>query len=182
MKNTFAVILLNIFYFNTTLYSNAQSVIPWSKETKLKWSDFKATPNTEIIGYAQTSYKIEIQPSDVSVDHQNNIQNYESLNVVANFYTNHSWVFKKDDYLLKHEQLHFDIAGLYAKKIRLEFEKLKKNKIANFDSYLNAYKKLWSECRTIQKKYDKETKHGLQVDVNNSWIKDISSQLDKIKN
>jgi len=112
MKNSFALILLNIFYFNTMTYSNAQSIIPWAKETKLKWSDFKAAPNTEILGYAQTSYKIEIQQIDVSVDHDNNIKNYESLNVNANFYTNHSWVFKKDYYLLKHEQLHVEITGV----------------------------------------------------------------------
>ena len=180
MKNTLVLILLIVFCFITTSYSNAQPVIPWSKETKLKWSDFKAEPNTEILGYAQTSYKIEIQPNNVLVDEDNNIQNYGSLNVIANFYTDHSWVFKKDTNLLKHEQLHFDIAGLYAHKIRLEFEKLKKAKIANFNSYMAVYKKLWVECRDLQKKYDQETSHGLKEDINNIWIENISTQLKSI--
>jgi len=64
--------------------------------------------------------------------------------------------------------------------MRLEFEKLKKDKVANFDSYLTVYKKLWAECRETQKKYDKETKHGLHIDVNNHWIEDISVQLKNI--
>ncbi|WP_298537193.1 hypothetical protein [uncultured Algibacter sp.] len=177
-----AIVLISLY---TLVYSsisclNAQSIIPWSKTTKLEWSDFKAPPNTDIIGYAQTSYKIEIQPSDVAVDENNNIQNYQSLSVVANFYTNHSWVFKKDDYLLKHEQLHFDIAGLYARKMMIEFDKLKKNKIADFDSYMSVYKSIWTECRNIQKKYDKETNHGLLVEANNSWIEEIASEINKI--
>ncbi|HEY5687587.1 MAG TPA: hypothetical protein VIS27_04695 [Yeosuana sp.] len=180
MKKTIALILLYTLIYNSTSCLSAQSIIPWSETTKLEWSDFKAPPNTDIIGYAQTSYKIEIQPSDVAVDENNNIQNYESLSVVANFYPNHSWVFKKDDFLLKHEQLHFDIAGLYARKIMLEFDKLKKNKIADFDSYMSTYKNLWAECRNVQKKYDKETNHGLLADMNNHWIEEIATQINKI--
>jgi hypothetical protein len=118
MRKITPLVLLTMFFFSTSTKLNAQSVISWSKETKLKWTAFKAVPDTEILGYAKTSYKIEIQPSDVLVDENDNIQNYESLTVVANFYTNHSWVFKKDIYLLSHEQLHFDIAGLYAYNMR----------------------------------------------------------------
>ncbi len=171
----FLIIILSV-----SANSNAQSTIQWSKDKKLTWPDFKAIPNEEILAYAQTSYKIEIQPSDVVVDENNNIQNYELLTVVANFYSNHSWVYKKDDYLLLHEQLHFDIAGLYANKMRVEFEKLKKLKNANFDSYLKIYQELWAECRETQKVYDKETNHGQLVEENNSWINKITMQLNDL--
>ena len=180
MKNLTVLFLLYTLIHSSASSLNAQSVIPWSQTTKLEWSDFRASPNTDILGYAQTSYKIEIEPSNVLVDENNNIQNHESLSVVANFYKNHSWVFKKDDYLLKHEQLHFDIAGLYARKMMNEFDKLKKNKIADFDSYMSVYKNLWAECRQVQKKYDKETNHGLSVDINNTWIEEIESEINKI--
>jgi len=177
MRKITPLVILTILFLNGTSNIIAQTVIPWSKETKLKWADFKAAPNTDILGYAKTSYKIEILPSDVLVDENDNIQNYESLTVVANFYTNHSWVFKEDNYLLIHEQLHFDIAGLYAYKMRHAFESLKKNKIADFDSYMEVYKKLWDECRRTQKKYDKETSHGQRVKENNQWIENIANQL-----
>ena len=177
MKNRSLLIFLSILFLIITNDIKAQSIIPWSKETKLKWSDFKAVPNTDVLAYAQTSYKIEILPSDVLVDENDKIQNYEVLTVVANFYTNHSWVFKKSDYLLTHEQLHFDIAGLYAHKIKIEFEKLKKNKISDFETYSDVYQVLWNECRNIQRKFDKETSHGQLVDKNNVWIKNISEQL-----
>ena len=180
MRNSTSFILVIVFYVIASTGLNAQSTITWTKDVPLKWSDFKAIPNTEILAYAQTSYKIEIIPSDVSVDQNNTIQNYKSLNVVANFYTNHSWVFKEDHDLLNHEQLHFDIAGLYAHKMRLEFNKLKENDIANFDAYMSVYNNLWAECRAIQKKYDNETNHGLITTENNRWIAAISIQLDQI--
>lgn len=170
---------LILLFLSVSGISKAQNTIPWTKSTKLSWADFKAKPNEEVFGYALTSYKVEIQPSDVLVDNENNIKKYEQLTVVANFYTNHSWVFKKSEYLLSHEQLHFDIAGLFAEKMNKEFERLKKEKVASFDSYLKVYQKLWAECRETQRAYDKETSHGQLVEENNSWIQRINEQLGK---
>ena len=179
MKNTpIFVTLIVCSVITGTL--NAQSIITWAKDRTLQWSDFKATPNTEIMAYAQTSYKIEITPSNVAVDQHNNIKNYKSLNVVANFYTNHSWVLKEDSNLLKHEQLHFDIAGLYAHKMKLEFQNLKDKNIANFDAYMSVYNNLWAECRATQKQYDRDTNHGLSRTENMKWINTISIQLNQI--
>lgn len=159
---------------------STRTIIPWTKDAKLRWTDFKGVPNTNIVAYAQTSYKIEIFPIEVNVDPNNNIQNFEHLNVIANFYTNHSWVYRESDYLLKHEQLHFDIAGLYALKINKEFQKLIANKIANFDSYFEIYQNLWAKCREIQNLYDLETQHGQLVDENEKWIENINSQINDL--
>lgn len=167
--------LIVFLIFSTN--ANAQSTIEWSKDRKLNWSDFKATPNKEVLGYALTVYKIEIIPSDVMVDSNDNVKNYESLTVVAKFYSDHSWVYEKNDYLLLHEQLHFDIAGLYAFKMQVEFEKLKQQKNANFYSYYEVYQELWAECRKTQDAYDKETSHGQLVDKNNNWINKIAAEL-----
>lgn len=159
----------------------AQNTIEWSKDRPLSWADFKATPNTEIYAFALTTYDIEIQPSDISVDEDNNIQNYEDLKVVANFYTNLSWVFKESDDLLSHEQLHFDIAALYALKMQIEFEKLKKQKVKNFDSYSEIYSSLWAECRKIQNVYDEETSHGQRIEENNNWINKITQEIESLE-
>jgi len=180
MKKT-TTLFLSIIILSISINLNAQSTIEWSKDRKLTWSDFKAIPDEEILGYALTSYKIEILPSDVLVDSNNNIQNYKSLTVVANFYSNYSWVHKKSDYLLSHEQLHFDIAGLYAYKIRIEFEKLKKQNIANFDYYLEIYEKLWAECRQTQKAFDKESSHGQLIEENNNWIDKITAEINNLE-
>lgn len=160
---------------------SGQETVKWSKDNKLTWSDFKGSPNLDVIAYAKTAYKIEILPSDVQVDEDNNIQNYEAMTVEAVFYTNESWVYEKSDYLLKHEQLHFDIAALYAFKIKMAFRTLIKEKNANFNSYLEVYQKLWSKCLETQKKYDSETQHGQLVKENNEWIDRINIEINSFK-
>ncbi len=179
MKSTLYFLILFTLQFSLAQDSlSTKTIIPWTKDVKLNWVDFKGSPNTNILAYAQTSYKIDIFPTEVNVDANNNIQNFESLHVVANFYTNHSWVYRESDYLLKHEQLHFDIAGLYALKINKEFKKLIANKNANFDSYFDIYQNLWAKCRETQKQYDSETQHGQLMAENDEWIKKINAQIE----
>ena len=136
---TLCVTSLLVFSQNDLITS---TTIPWSNNLNLEWSDFKAKPNLNVVAFAQTTYKIEIFPNEVQVDENNNIQNYESLHVNALFYTNESWVYKESDFLLKHEQLHFDIAGLFALKINEEFKTLINQNEANFDAYFTIYKRL----------------------------------------
>lgn len=40
--------------------------------------------------------------------------------------------------------------------MRFEFDKLKKNNIANFDKYMNVYNKFWNECRKMQQQFDEK--------------------------
>lgn len=178
-KITPSIFVFIAFICSTKL--NGQETIKWSNDKKLTWSDFKGSPNLDVIAYAQTAYKIEILPSDVLVDDNNNIQNYEDMTVEAVFYTNESWVYEKSEYLLKHEQLHFDIAALYAYKIRMAFDTLIKEKNANFESYLKVYKKLWTKCLETQKTYDSETQHGQLVKENNEWIEKINTEINSIE-
>lgn len=174
-------LLILVLCFGFLTKSQAKSIIEWSKDYKLKWSDFKAEADTTILAFANTVYKIEILPTNVAVDSNNHIQNYEALTAVAQFYAKLSWVYEEDDNLLKHEQLHFDIAELYARKLRSEFEKLKQEKIANFNAYSTAYNKLWAECKALQMKYDSETNHGILREENQKWENDILNKLNSIK-
>ncbi|MDT0553699.1 DUF922 domain-containing protein [Urechidicola vernalis] len=155
----------------------AQDNIQWSKSRKLEWKDFQGQPNEDVYAAALTSYKIEITPSKVIVDENNNIKNFNELTVKAYFYKNHSWVVEMNDYLLQHEQLHFDIAELFARKMRVEFKKLQAEKIANFDTYYGVYKKLWAACREMQQAFDKESNHSINEVQNNLWVEKINSLL-----
>lgn len=169
MKRIVYLFLLSLCFgfFNLT---HAQSSIEWSKDYQLKWSDFQAEPDLEIIAYANTVYKIEILPTNVAVDAQNNIQNYQAITATAFFFKNLSWVYKEDNNLLVHEQLH-------ARKLRTEFGKLKKQKIANFNSHSAAYARAWEACLQMQR----QTNHGIIVEENKRWEKKISKILDEAK-
>ena len=163
-------------------YVLRDSIIEWNHNQKLSWNDFLDKPDDNIIADALTSYKIEVIPSNVIVDEQDRIQNYHELSVKANFYKYHSWSIEKTKELLKHEQLHFDIAELYARKMRKEFVKMQNKNESRFESYLNCYNQLWKECRKLQQEYDFETNHGRLKEMNLKWINKITNELEKLDN
>lgn len=157
------------------------SVISWKSSVHLSWNDFQG--ETESLDYAEamTGYKINILPKNVIVDEQDRIQGYETLTVEARFYKKHSWTSTKSLTLLKHEQLHFDIAELYARKIRQNFEVLKLKKEARFSTYWENYSNLWKACRQFQKLYDIDTHHGAKIETNRVWGQRIERELEELK-
>ncbi|WP_106792391.1 DUF922 domain-containing protein [Aquimarina sp. Aq78] len=175
-----SIFILVLLIISSNLIAQEESnknIVEWKSDRKLLWSDFIAEPNTDIFAFALTSYKIEIFPTDVMVDENNNIQNYKDLHLNALFYKNHSWVIKKTEKLLQHEQLHFDIAELFARKMRQKFEELKVQNIADYDSYMSVYTMLWKKCRKMQNDYDEKTNHGIKEAINSQWQINVHSEL-----
>ena len=157
-----------------------ESIITWNANYKLKWSDFEGEVDPDKFGSAMTSHKIEILPQNVLVDEFDNIQGYENMTAKAQFFKNKSWTVTNSDLILNHEQVHFNIAELFARKIRKHFDKLKSNGDAAFSKYQNAYNLLWKECRKMQIRYDKETNHGQNQEFNSIWEKEIVRQLNEL--
>ncbi|HPF12292.1 MAG TPA: DUF922 domain-containing protein [Flavobacteriaceae bacterium] len=154
------------------------SIITWDKSRQLVWDDFKdAVDWNDPIGNAMTSYKIVVVPENVLVDEEDHIQNHEKLSVVANFYCYHSWVNKRTENLLRHEQTHFDIAELFARKLRKRFETLKSQGEKRFSVYYSEFKEYSALCREMQKKYDRETQHGNDFQANDTWKELIQKEL-----
>ncbi len=175
-------LVLSLLLMFSSVFSQ-NSTIKWGKEKKLTWEDFKAKPNEDAIGTAKTSYKINIIPENVKVDEQDRIEGYKKISVVATFYKNLSWTREalEGSNLLKHEQLHFDIAELFARKIRMKFKELQQKNEARFSIYQQEYSKLWKQCRLYQKEYDFETKHGIKLDLNKSWTLKVNKELSKLQ-
>jgi hypothetical protein len=99
--------------------------------------------------------------------------------IVCTFLKNGSWVKpdKKNDYLLNHEQRHFDIAECGAREIR------KKVAIAKFTSknYRTLIRKIISETeskyRQMQNTYDRETKHSIITEKQEKWNEKVDEML-----
>ena len=176
MKCFFFLLLI---VFQNPVLSQEDSTILWNPKLKLSWSDFQGKVSPDVYGKANTSYKIEIVPVDVLVDEYDNIQGYEKLTVEARFYKKQSWttVSLNDTIVLNHEHLHFDIAELFARKIRKRFKALKNNREAKFSTYSREYKLLWIECRKYQREFDFETDHGRALDLNKLWYDKVKKEL-----
>jgi len=82
--------------------------------------------------------------------------------------------------LLKHEQLHFDIAELYARKIRVAIDELGNNDINEDLPYNEIIIILLDSCDRIQDFYDMKTSHGVYIPIQDAWEKTISNELDNL--
>lgn len=94
-----------------------------------------------------------------------------------------SWVdpIARNSYVLNHEQKHYDIAKAYAAKFRKIVPSLKPfprfNWLGKMDSVRNLIR---LNCLSIQKKYDKDTKHGADELYQEKWNKRVDSLLHSI--
>ena len=138
--------------------SDAPERLAWNIKRVLQWSDFKGTPDSLERWAASSS-------TGISQGYASNGEGYidkASLTVTAHFYPEYSWVRhqEKSKHLLAHEQTHFNITEVYARKLE--------DKVAAFTFTSNSleeikmlYKEVEEERIATQQLFDKETKHSI---------------------
>ncbi len=161
---------------------NSENVIQWQEAYKLRLEDFQKA-RTSGDSYSYTAYKIEFYPSEVIVDRNDYIQGYEDLTVVAEFHIDKSHFhpdYESD--LLKFEQLTFDIAELFARKIRKRFEEMKTEKERRFSAYQYEYTVLLKACKEYQSKFRKATNSGWESQKEmDAWEIKIHNELNELQ-
>ncbi len=141
------------------------TVIGWSGANKLGWSKFKEIPE------APSDSGHDAAETSAGITYETGAQ---GLVVKVEFYNN-SWVVKgkKSAALLKHEQGHWDIFGLYG------FEVNRKLKGVSPDDAQSVFDAIYADCMTVQYQYDDETDHGLKVSKQLDWDKKIATEIRK---
>ena len=172
-----SIVILTFFCFQN---SKAQddNKLSWNENTKLVWNNFEAYPDSNstsaAITYSEISYGLsaEIINDKVSV-------NYE---VKCFFIPGKSWVKKElaDDKLLAHEQLHFDITELYARKFRKSLSEKNFSKEVKSE-FKQEYKKILKALKSCQDLYDHETNHSIKEKEQLAWQTKIKKQLKNLE-
>jgi hypothetical protein len=142
---------------------------------KLTWKDFSGNPELSSPAGAVTA-------SGFAFNSQMNFDGYNidvTIGVYAYFTKHDSW--KKatinSDYHLLHEQHHFDITRLGARKLIVELQKAHFTK-ANYNTLINSiFNKVYDENIALQQQYDKETKNSIDVKKQLEWNNKISKEL-----
>ena len=176
IKAFYLLLLLPLFLCVFGYQSNNETdKIYWNNSRKLTWEDFKGIPILESPHGAGTA---------CGLDYKNELRN-DSVVFFAKcfFQIKESWVKEKDktDKLLAHEQLHFDIAEIFARKFRKELSKYshsKKNVNALFKSMASKYGK---QKGIMQCQYDKETKNSQMESKQIEWEIKIEKELKELK-
>ncbi|WP_406684078.1 DUF922 domain-containing protein [Seonamhaeicola sp. MEBiC1930] len=149
----------------------------WKSSYKLSWSDFKDRPNHSSSAVAVTASGITL---GFSVKETASEVIDFSTEVHAHFYPEQSWYKpeRANKHILGHEQLHFDITELHARKLRYRISKLKvSNRIK---SELRALRKaINSEVELMQNKYDTESDYSRNFEAQAKWEAYIAQELKK---
>lgn len=154
--------------------SHAQDTIYWNMQSPLNWSNFKASPEKDSIGSARATTGVALK---FRFQEQDNKWTYQ-YEVYSYFYPKLSW-YKPQDinyYLLAHEQTHFDISELYARKIKKELAKLIPSEKVG-EQAEQIYHKMQALHNSTQQKYDRQTKHSLNVESELEWQTKIRDSL-----
>ncbi|MBN8675625.1 MAG: DUF922 domain-containing protein [Chitinophagales bacterium] len=146
-----------------------EETIEWSASRKLNWTDYKAKPNPASDAAATTT-------TYVGIEYKISNDNF-SYFIHCRFSKDRSWGLHKTDYILSHEQGHFDIAEIFARKLH----KAMSNYVFNKKSFQKDLKKIYDsimqERESTQNLYDKETNHSINKEKQAQWLKKIESLL-----
>ena len=155
-----------------------EPVLSWNESYQLSWSDFKAKPNNNVSAVAITASGITFGFSIRQTD-KNEVVSFTS-EVQAHFYPEQSWykMERADNHILGHEQLHFNITELYARKFRYRISQLKvsnsvKGQLKKTHIDINA------ELSQMQNKYDNETDYSINFESQATWKTFMDAELNK---
>lgn len=153
-------------------FQDRKDIIVWQEGKLLTWDDFQGKP-AKRFSAASTHYNTLKTTEDEGGKGE--------VVVEAIFYTKESW--KKmswcNDGVLAHEQKHFDIVELYARKLRKQIREHKYSSYEKLKTITDSlYDKMDKEMDLFQDKYDDETDASMNGDKQREWNKMI---MDGIK-
>ena len=174
-KSAFIILLLVYANLSKAQTGNSDSIC-WSRNYKLKWSDFQGKQPASDSGRFKAGCSASIRAKGFM---DKDLPNFRITNC---FMKKVSWTTDTVSLkLLEHEQLHFDIADLYARKMRKAIESLRKKKLKTYNSYTPTIQKLLEEREAADDEYDKECVHGTFYDQQKEWMVKVTKELDELK-
>lgn len=158
------------------LSQNTDSLKFWCNKDKLRWDDFKGKIPDNGNSYLSAGTGYGLIPVRTR---KNDLLSYDITLVFKKY---ESWKKDTAEYLLAHEQLHFDIAELYARKLRKAIQDVPKtNRNPTEEVFNTVIQKLYLENASMQRKYDEETIHGIIAESQIKWEKKISLELKNLE-
>ena len=158
----------------------SEEVIVWSTTRKVDWKDFKAKPEGGALGGAR-----------IAISHTYSIGCRDGVlhaRVQAVMVPAMSWVTYRIQASglaslvgLRHEQLHFDLAEVYARRVRKLLRELP-NPCSHTDDELNAMaERVIKEHWDQQRRYEVQTEHGQVERQQTDWDRRITAQLEDLR-
>ena len=147
----------------------SEELVQWDPVNKLTWADYKAKPDRSSDAAATTT-------TYLGIEYNINRQGF-SYKIQCRFSKNRSWGLHKTAYILSHEQGHFDIAEIFARKLHKSMSEYKFDKKTYQQDLKRLYENLMKEKEDMQNQYDQETNHSINKTRQAEWLNKIEGLL-----
>ncbi|XOV68708.1 MAG: hypothetical protein ACFHU9_05910 [Fluviicola sp.] len=151
-------------------------LIKWTESSKLEWNDFQGAPPKTTEHKAMTFTTINAMLESYSED--------SIVYRIDNFFNKEkSWTLDNHSKsLLAHEQLHFDISELITRRTRKAYSLIDLSKLnGDYSEISNTFEHFTTHVKdSLNEKYDRETKHGVDLEQQEKWQLYVQSELDKL--
>jgi hypothetical protein len=168
------VLLILLSAYACLLHGQEGPAILWDPDHRLRWTDFKATAPPDSPVAATTASGIAYRFSALEEGGRMRVD----CTVETNFYPESSWYRpgQANDVILSHEQLHFDISELFARRMRQRVAAYR------FTSGVKGemkriYEETIRELRNFQRRYDQETNYSRDTVMQAKWNQKIAADL-----
>ena len=159
--------------YNIDLPEKGDTVF-WSPTRKMTWADFGGTMpkaskySAQIFNNFEYSASLKLTDGVLTINLQMKVYMLKSA----------SWTSSSSltDYSIAHEQLHFDIAKLTVERFKRKAKQILT--IDNYDSELQLlFIEMYREMNRLQKEYDDESNHSINVGEQLKWQTQILEEL-----
>jgi len=137
-------------------------LVEWEPGKMVTYEDFSGYPNflTPYSAAIYTKFTFQSDESDPS-----------AVEVKALMYPHYSWVksrYKNSEGLYRHEQYHFNISEVHARKFRKTISPLISNH-QNISGINAIYKSFLAACYMMQDRYDRDCDHSVLTERQKDW-------------
>jgi hypothetical protein len=154
----------------------ADDAFAWSATRRLEWSDFRGAAPSDGSGGALTAYTLLYGV-------RCNGARFEA-SAIAAFLPHRSWVKpavladpRLSRQTLAHEQTHFDLTEVYARRLRAHFADLYDPCRTGAAQARDGAERIISAEAAAQRRYDDETRHGLIPERQLQWDLHVAGEL-----
>ncbi|OSZ80746.1 hypothetical protein CAP36_05735 [Chitinophagaceae bacterium IBVUCB2] len=146
-----------------------EELLEWNSSKRLTWADYKGNVDRNSDAAASTTTYLAIEY---------HIKNSKfTYSIQSRFSKTRSWGLYKTAYILSHEQGHFDIAEVFARKLHKKMSEYKFNSKTYQKDLKKIYDKILEEKEETQNAYDGETRHSINKTKQAEWLKKIEQML-----
>lgn len=149
---------------------DCKDCIVWQDDRLLTWDDFKGRPQASSPNKAMTDSGMSISFSCED--------NVSEVVIMCYFNPSRSWTkTRESDRLLSHEQLHFDITELFARKLRKLISEMDSDCEKMHRSIQKVYDRNYEDYAEFQARYDRETAHSINEAEQLRWNALVAAEL-----